>query len=71
MQEVNAGVGRRDGRRVEAGAALSDAVLSLSDADLPRELNGILPAEELAGLAIRLRVTITKLADWIGRSPWW
>lgn len=56
--------GRRRMSRVELAAALREAVAGgLSDADLERELAGVLPAAELAGLALRLRVSILKIAD--------
>ncbi len=49
--------------RAELAEALRDAVETLTDADLGEQLAGLLPAEELAGLAIRIRVAVTSLAD--------
>ena len=41
---------------------LRQAVADLTDADLERELAGVLPPEELAGLSVRIRVSIEGLA---------
>ncbi len=40
---------------------LLQATAQLSDADLESELAGILPPEELAGLAIRIRVSVERI----------
>ena len=40
---------------------LADRYIDLSDEDLEQELAGILPPEELAGLAIRIRVSVERI----------
>ena len=40
---------------------LRQAVTDLSDTDLEHELVGLLPPEELAGMSIRIRVSVEKL----------
>jgi predicted nucleotidyltransferase component of viral defense system len=60
--------GRRTMSRAELAAALRAAVASLSDGDFERALSGILPAEELPGLALRIRATVVKLADRLADS---
>ena len=40
---------------------LRQAVTDMSDTDLEQELQGILPPEELAGLSLRIRVSVEKL----------
>ena len=47
----------------QLAGALREATDSLTDADLEKELAGLLPAEELAGLSIRIRTAVTGLAD--------
>lgn len=42
-------------------AELRQAVFALSDQDLESELAGILPLEELAGLAIRIRASVERI----------
>lgn len=54
---------RRAMSRAELAAELRDKVAGLSDDDCQRELSGLLPAAELAGLALRIRAGVTKLAD--------
>jgi predicted nucleotidyltransferase component of viral defense system len=57
---------RRRMSRSEMAAELRDAAAGLSDAALERELSGLLPAGDRAGLALRMRAAITKLADRLG-----
>ncbi len=60
---------RRTMSRAELAAELRDGVAGLSDGDCERELSGLLPADELAGLAFRIRAAVAKLADHIaGRA---
>lgn len=47
---------------------LLQATEHLSDADLERELAGILPPEELAGLAIRIHVSVEKITTFLLRD---
>jgi predicted nucleotidyltransferase component of viral defense system len=49
--------------RSQLADALRDEVKILTDADLEEQLAGLLPADELAGLAIRIRAAVTGLAD--------
>jgi len=51
--------------RDEFVADLRDAVSALTDEDLEAELAGVLPAEELAGLAIRIRAAAERIAGFI------
>lgn len=51
--------------RDEFVAELRDAVSALTDEDSEAELAGILPAEELAGLAIRIRAAVERVAEFI------
>ena len=55
--------GTRRMSRAQLADALREVVKELTDADLEKELAGLLPAEELAGLAIRIRTAIAGLAD--------
>ncbi len=55
--------GRRKMSRAELAAALREAVAELSDSEGERGLSGIVPPEELPGLALRIRASIVKLAD--------
>lgn len=60
---------RRTMSRAELAAELRDGVAGLSDGDCERELVGLLPADELAGLALRIRAAVAKLADHVaGRA---
>lgn len=60
---------RRTMSRAELAAELRDGVAGLSDGDCERELAGLLPADELAGLALRIRAAVAKLADHVaGRA---
>jgi len=60
---------RRTMSRAELAAELRDGVAGLSDGDCERELSGLLPADEFAGLAFRIRAAVAKLADHIaGRA---
>ena len=47
---------------------LRQAVKDLSDTDLEHELVGLLPPEELAGLSIRIRVSVEKLTTLLLRD---
>jgi hypothetical protein len=49
--------------RSQFAGTLRRAVDNLTDADFEKELAGLLPAEELAGLAIRIRAAAAGLAD--------
>lgn len=53
---------RRRISRTELAAELRGAVRDLVDSDVEAELAGVLPAEELAGLAIRIRGAVEGLA---------
>jgi len=44
---------------------LLQATAQLSDTDLEAELAGILPPEELAGLAIRIRVSVERITAFL------
>ena len=44
---------------------LRQAATDLSDTDLEHELLGILPPEELAGLSIRIRVSVERLTTFL------
>jgi predicted nucleotidyltransferase component of viral defense system len=55
--------GTRRMSREQFADALRDATGGLADADLEEELAGLLPADELAGLAIRIRAAVEGLAD--------
>lgn len=61
--------GRRTMTHGELAAALGETVAQLSDAQLRQELAGLLPVEELAGLALRIRVAVTRLADHLVAPP--
>jgi len=54
---------RRTMSRAELAAELREAVAAVTDADYQRELSGIVPPDELAGLALRTRVSILKVVD--------
>jgi hypothetical protein len=54
---------RRTMSRSDLATELRDGVNGLSDGDCERELSGLLPVNELAGLALRIRTGVTKLAD--------
>ena len=54
--------------RAQLADALRTTVQTLTDVDLEEQLAGLLPAEELAGLAIRIRTAVAGLADAIGSS---
>lgn len=56
---------RRSVSREELAAELRDAVGELVDSDLEAELAGLLPMEEFAGLAIRIRGAVEGLALFI------
>jgi hypothetical protein len=60
---------RRTMSRAELAAELRGAVAGLSDEICERELSGLLPADELAGLSLRIRASILKLADRLATSP--
>jgi hypothetical protein len=49
--------------RAQLADMLRDEAGKLTDADLEEELAGLLPADELAGLAIRIRAAVEGLAD--------
>ena len=49
--------------RAQLAGALLEGVRTLTDVNLEKELAGLLPAEELAGLSIRIRTAVTGLAD--------
>ena len=51
--------------RAQLAGALREGVGTLTDVDLEKELAGLLPAEELVGLAIRIRAAVAGLADTI------
>lgn len=51
--------------RDEFVAELRAAVSALTDEDLEAELAGVLPAEELAGLVIRIRAAVERIAGFI------
>lgn len=55
--------GRKNMTRAELAAALDEAVATLSDTAVQQELSGVLPADELAGLALCIRVAITRLTE--------
>ena len=46
-------------------AELRGAVSALTDENLEAELAGVLPAEELAGLEIRIRTAVERIAGFI------
>lgn len=48
---------------------LQQAVSDLSDADLAQELTGILPPEELAGLALRIRAAVERITTYLSHNP--
>lgn len=54
---------RRRISRSQLGAELLAAVDALTDRDLRRELEGVLPPEELAGLALRIRAAVLRLLE--------
>ncbi len=54
---------RRTMSRAELAAELREAVAAATDGDYQRELSGIVPPDELAGLALRVRASILKLVD--------
>jgi predicted nucleotidyltransferase component of viral defense system len=55
--------GTRRMSRAQLSGALREEAGGLTDADLEEELAGLLPADELAGLAIRIRAAVSRLAD--------
>jgi hypothetical protein len=59
---------RRRMSRVEFAKDLCNIADELDDPGLEGELAGILPPEELAGLAVRIRAAVKKLADIIIRE---
>lgn len=56
---------RRSMSRNQLAAELREAIENLSDSDLGDELAGVLPEDELAGLAIRVRVAVEGVAVFI------
>jgi predicted nucleotidyltransferase component of viral defense system len=58
---------RRTMSRSDLATELRDGVNGLSDGDCERELSGLLPVNELAGLALRIRAAVAKLADHVER----
>ncbi len=55
--------GTRRMSRAQLAGALRIEARALTDVGLEHELAGLLPAEELTGLAIRIRAAVTGLAD--------
>jgi len=51
--------------RSELASELRSAADGISQKGLSRELAGILPKEELAGLALRVIAAIRKVAEWL------
>ena len=51
--------------RAQLTAELQEAIEDLSDQDLEEELAGVLPDDEFAGLAIRVRAAIDRISDLI------
>ena len=56
---------RKSMTRVEFAAELRAAAAALSQDRLAAELGGLLPSEELAGLATRIKAASTGLAEWL------
>ena len=54
---------RRRMTRAEFAEEVRLAVAGLTDDDLERELAGVLPPEELAGLALRIRAALVRLVE--------
>ena len=59
---------RRTMSRTELAGELLAATVELSQERLAAELGGVLPSEELAGLAIRMRAAVVKIAEWLEDS---
>ena len=59
---------RRRMSRAELANDLCNIADELDDTKLKGELTGILPQEELAGLAVRIRAAVKKLADVLSRE---
>jgi len=56
---------RRTMTRVELASELRAEVADLSQDRLVAELGGVLPREELAGLALRMKAATAKIAEWL------
>lgn len=56
---------RRQVSRTEFAEELRQAAADLTDGDLEDELGGILPPEELAGLAMRIRSAVGKITEFL------
>lgn len=54
--------------RVELAAELRAEAAALSQERLGAELGGLLPSEELAGLAPRIKAAVAKIAEWLEES---
>jgi hypothetical protein len=51
--------------RAELASELTKASVELSQDRVGAELGGVLPPEELAGLATRIKGAITKIVEWL------
>jgi predicted nucleotidyltransferase component of viral defense system len=56
---------RRTMTRVELAAELRAEIADLSQERLVAELGGVLPSEEMAGLAPRMKAAAARLAEWL------
>jgi predicted nucleotidyltransferase component of viral defense system len=56
---------RKTMTRAELAGELREVTSSLSQERVAAELGGVLPAEELAGLALRIRAAVVKIAEWL------
>lgn len=61
--------GRKTMTRADLAAELRAAGAALSQDSLVAELGGLLPSEELAGLAPRMKAATVKIAEWLEESP--
>jgi hypothetical protein len=56
---------RRTMTRIELAEELRTEAADLSQEGVAVELGGVLPEEEIAGLAIRIKSAVTRIAEWL------
>lgn len=69
VSRIPALANRRIMTRAELATELRTETADLSQERLAAELGGILPSEEVAGLAPRIKAAIAKIAEWLEERP--